>query len=204
MQKFSFSGKNRALPDAYTADGSAYPIYTDFRRILRILRLLNDPQVLDADKHSIMLSLFFRGEIPPDPQAALSWFVNCGQVREGSGDHDFDFEQDAAEIYSAFMQVYRIDLLQEDMHFWRFSMLLDGLFSCENALSNKVRLRHADDSTAKRKNDFNRAKRNVEIGRKISSGDAAVQEALLQRLQEGKPINDLLGGVDCGRRKADI
>lgn len=204
MQKFSLSNKDKSLPDVYAFDGSDFPIYTDFRRILRILRLLNDPQVLDADKHAIMQALFFKNKIPPDPQIALQWFINCGEIREGSGDADFDFEQDAREIYSSFMQIYGIDLLQEDMHYWRFSMLLDGLFSCENALSNKVRLRHADDSEAKRKNDFNRAKRNVEIGRKISSGDAAVQEALVQRLQEGKPINDLLGGVENGRRSADI
>ena len=40
MKQFSLSLKNRALPEAYIADGNAFPIYTDFSRILRILRLL--------------------------------------------------------------------------------------------------------------------------------------------------------------------
>lgn len=198
MEKFSLSLKNKALPEAYISNGSAFPIYTDFRRILRILRLISDPQVLDSDKHSISMRLFFKSEIPPDGQSALQWFISCGEEREGGGDQDFDYEQDAREIYSAFMQVYSIDLLESDMHYWRFSMLLDGLFSCENALSNKVHLRHMDDSKAKRKNALSRAKRSVEIGRNISSGDAALESQISRRLQEGKPINDLLGGVKRG------
>lgn len=198
MQKFSLSAKNNALPEAYTAGGSAFPIHTDFRRILRILRLLNDPEVLDSDKHEIMQRLFFKGAIPPDPQAALQWFINCGETREGGGDRDFDFEQDAREIYSAFMQIYSIDLLETNMHFWRFSMLLDGLFSCDNALSNKIRLRHADDSAAKRKSDLSRAKRNAEIGISVTAADMMLEKQILQALQEGKPINNLLGGVKHG------
>lgn len=198
MEKFSLSLKNKALPEAYVSNGRAFPIYTDFRRILRILRLISDPQVLDSDKHSISMRLFFKSEIPPDGQSALQWFINCGEEREGGGDQDFDYEQDAREIYSAFMHVYSIDLLESNMHYWRFSMLLDGLFSCENALSNKVHLRHMDDSKAKRKNALNRAKRSVEIGRNISSGDAALESQISRRLQEGKPINDLLGGVKRG------
>lgn len=198
MQKFSLS-RQKVLPEAYTAaDGSAYFINTDFKVILRILRLLDDPQVLNVDKHAIMLRLFFKDKIPPDPQDALRWFISCGETRESSGEKDFCFEQDAREIYAAFMQVYNIDLLAVNMHFWRFSMLLDGVFACDNALSNKIQLRHADDSNAKRKNTMNRAKRNAEIGRNISSGDAALEFQIRKRLQEGKPINDLVGGVNNG------
>lgn len=194
MKQFSLSLKNRALPEAYIADGNAFPIYTDFGRILRILRLLNDPEVLDADKTTVALELFFRAKLPPDPVSVLQWFINCGEERDGSGEKDFDFEQDAREIYSAFMQVYGIDLIDTDMHYWRFSMLLDGLFSCDNALSNKVRLRHADDSKAKRSSDLERAKRNAAIGCTLSGADAALERQLQERIKAGKPVHDLIGG----------
>lgn len=196
MEKFSLSSKDKALPEAYTADGNAFSIYTDFRRILRILRLLDDPNVLDLDKHIGLVRLFFKGDIPPDPLDAFKWFVSCGIERESGGDKDFDYEQDAREIYSGFMQIYGIDLTQTDMHFWKFSMLLDGLFATDNALSNKVHLRHLDDSKAKRENDLSRAKRNAAVGCNMSAADAALENLLRQRIQAGKPINDLLGGVN--------
>ena len=198
MKKFSLSAKNKAFPDAWTANGSAFPFNTDFRRILRILRLMDDPEVLEKDKAKIAAHLFFKNKTPPDPLNALKWFITCGEDREGGGDKDFDYEQDAREIYSAFMQVYGVDLMEADMHFWKFSMLLDGLFSCPNALSNKVQLRHVDDSKGKRKADLERAKRNVAVGYSVSAADANLENKIRERLREGKPINDLLGGVDLG------
>ena len=194
MQKFSLSTIKNALPDAVMVDGSAFPIYTDFRRILRILRLLNDPEVLDGDKHILFLKLFFKGKIPPEPQEAFLWFLHCGEEHEGGGDHDFDYEQDAKEIYSGFQQVYGIDLLDTDMHFWRFSALLNGLFCTDTALANKVQLRHVDDSKAKQKANLARAKRNAAIGQNISKGDAAIEQKIRERLKAGKTIGDLIGG----------
>lgn len=194
MKRFSLSTKEKTFPDAYTADGSVFPIFTDYRRILRILRLLNDPEVLDGDKTRIALTLFYKSETPPESIAGLQWFINCGEVRDGGGDKDFDFEQDAREIYAAFMQVYHIDLLETDMHYWRFSILLDGLFACDNALSNKVRLRHMDDGESKRKSDLERAKRNVAISRSVSGADVALEKQIQERIKAGKPIHDLIGG----------
>ena len=194
MYRFSLSAKDRALPEVYTTDGNAFPIYTDYRRILRIIRLMNDPEVLDIDKDTIIKQLFFKNNIPPKPGEALVWFINRGEQHESGGDKDFDFEQDAGEIYSSFMQIYGIDLLEEDMHYWRFSMLLNGLFASENALSNKVRLRHADDSKTKRSDDLARAKRNVAIDAVLSSADIAFERQFQERIKSGQPTHDLIGG----------
>lgn len=198
MYSFSLSSKNRALPEVYQVDGSTFPIYTGFRRVLRILRLLDDPNVLDTDKHFVMMTLFFKDKIPPDPYEAFKWFVSCGIERESGGEKDFDYEQDAREIYAAFMQVYGIDLIETDMHYWRFSMLLDGVFSTDNALSNKVHLRHMDDSKAKRDSAIARAKRNAAVSSTISGATANLENLIRERIQAGKPINDLLGGVKNG------
>lgn len=196
MRKFSLSSKIKAFPDTYEVDGNTFSIYTDYRRILRILRLLDDPNVLDTDKHIVMMTLFFKDKIPPEPYEAFKWFVSCGIERESSGEKDFDFEQDACEIYAAFMQLYGIDLIETDMHYWRFSMLLDGIFSTENALSNKVHLRHMDDSKSKRDSAIARAKRNAAVSSTISGATASLENLIRERIQAGKPINDLLGGVN--------
>ena len=192
MKQFSLSSP-RALPDSVVENGSAFPVNTDFRVILRILRLLQDTEVLDADKHRIFLRLFFPGAVPEQPYAAFSWFVACGIPEDGDGERDFDFEQDSPEIYSAFMQIYRIDLLDcPGMHWWKFNAMLGGAFVCNTALSNKIHLRHMDDTQAKRKNDAARAKRRAEIKNYISHGDSMLEDELRRRLMNGEPIADMI------------
>ena len=194
MNRFSLSQTNNALPDSVCESGSAFYVNTDFRIVLRIFRLLQDPEVLDEDKHTIFLRLFFKKEIPDDPYAAFHWFANCGQDSGGSGDKDFDFEHDAMEIYGAFMQLYGIDLLTcGEMHWWKFNALLAGAFVCDTPLSNKIRLRHMDDSEAKRKNDLNNAKQRAKIGQSISRSDTMLEEEMRRRLKNGESIADLIG-----------
>lgn len=193
MKQFSLSSIN-TLPDSVLENGSVFSINTDFRIILRILRLLQDPEVLEADKHRIFLRLFFCENVPENPYAAFDWFVSCGVPSNGSGDHDFDFEQDASEIYSAFMQLYRIDLLDcPPMHWWKFNALLFGAFVCDTALSNKIHFRHMDDSPSKRKNDAARAKQRVKISSRISRSDFTMEEELRRRLMHGESIADMIG-----------
>ena len=51
MIDFSLSRtKKKALPDTVEVDGSVYDIRPGFRNILKILRLQNDPDVLDGHK----------------------------------------------------------------------------------------------------------------------------------------------------------
>ena len=194
MHKFSLSNTSKALPDSYIENGSAFPVNADFRIILRIFRLLHDPQVLDEDKHAIFLKLFFPGEIPPSPYAAFKWFANCGEETEGTGEKDFDFEQDAMEIFASFMQVYGIDLLEcPGMHWWKFSALLSGAFVQNTALNNKISLRHIDDSEAKRKSDLHNAKQRAAICEKMSVSDRMLENEMKKRLMNGDSIADLLG-----------
>jgi hypothetical protein len=158
-----------------------------------ILRLLNDPEVLDGDKHILFLKLFFKEKIPPEPQDVFLWFLHMGEEHEGGGERDFDYEQDAAEIYSAFRQVYGIDLMDvEKLHWWRFLPMLEGLFCCENALSNKIRLRHVDDGEGQRKAAVERQKRAVRLRKSMSRSEVALEEELQERLKKGLPVADLL------------
>ena len=39
----------------------------------------------------------------------------------------FDFIQDSELIYAAFMQTYRIDLIDTPLHWWKFQALMSGL-----------------------------------------------------------------------------
>lgn len=190
MKSFSLSSLD-ALPESV----EDCAVNTDFRVILRIFRMLSDPEINDDDKPWLLRRMFFADKVPAQAEKRFEWFIGCGREKgEPSGERDFDYEQDAAEIYSAFRQVYGIDLMDiEKLHWWRFLPLLEGLFCCDNALSNKVRLRHADDDKNKQKASLERQKRAVRLRENISRTEAAFEEELRERLMKGLPINDLMG-----------
>ena len=192
MNRFSLSSLH-ALPNTVQIDGCSYPIHTDFRVILRIFRMLADAEIAAEDKQMLLRAMFFKGEYPADAERGFEWFVRCGEeTNEAPCEKDFDYEQDAREIYSAFRQMYGIDLLCEKLHWWVFSALLGGVFAGENALTNKIRLRHMDDSEQQRKMSLDRQKRAVMLRQTVSRRDAALEEQIRQRLQKGLPIDDLM------------
>lgn len=189
MQKFSLSTLDD-LPE--TAGGCA--INTDFRDILRIFRMIGDVNVADRDKPMLKRRLFFTGACPADADAQFEWFVGMGREKQPtSGVRDFDYEQDAAEIYSAFLQVYGVDLLAvEHLHWWKFLPMLEGVFTVDNALSNKIRIRHADDSEGTKKDALNRQKMAVALTETVGREEANLTALLTERLEKGLPVGDLL------------
>ncbi len=193
MRKFSLSSLDE-LPESVAENGEEFAVNSDFRVILRIFRMLGDPEVNEEDKPCILRRLFYIGRKPDKAEDGFEWFISCGREKgEPGGERDFDYEQDAAEIYSAFRQVYGIDLMDvEKLHWWRFLPMLEGLFCCENALSNKVRLRHADDGQGQRKAALERQKRAVRLRESMSRSEAALEEELQERLKKGLPVADLL------------
>ena len=66
---------NFSLPDTVTISDIEYRIRTDFRTILEIFVMLDDPDLTDADKTEALLRMFFI-ERPSDPEAALQAFTD--------------------------------------------------------------------------------------------------------------------------------
>ena len=148
--------------------------------------------------------MFFADGKRPGKAGALmifGWFVTCGNTdrNEATEDaRDMDYEQDAQEIYSAFRQVYGIDLMETELHWWQFSALLSGCFACDNALSAKVRLRHADDSDSKRKAATERAKRAVQLNELHSRTDIELHDQLQNALKSGGDISGIIEQMKQG------
>ena len=63
--------------------------------------------------------------------AVFEFYSHDIQSKGNSKNHtekrSFDFEYDAELIYSAFMQQYKIDLSEAQMHWWKFKSLFGGL-----------------------------------------------------------------------------
>ena len=70
-----------SLPATVEIDGRSYGIRADFRTILEIFTMLDDPDLTDADKTEALLRMFYI-ERPSDSEAAITAFVSfadpCG------------------------------------------------------------------------------------------------------------------------------
>ena len=132
---------NGGLP--YEVDG--VQISPDFRNMLRIEAIAEDPALNQPERFALMLSQLFP-EIPADVAWAfekLVWFLNRGDAgNDGAAQAKkskkaYDFTQDASLIFSAFFASYGIDLAQiEFLHWWSFLAMFEGL--PEDTLMKKV------------------------------------------------------------------
>ena len=71
------------LSDTVPVSGTEYLARTDFRVILEIFAMLDDPDLSDADKTEALLRMFYT-ERPSDPEAALQSFTDFVDPRHGS------------------------------------------------------------------------------------------------------------------------
>lgn len=151
------------------------PVNTDFRAMVQLEQLIQDPQVPPADKIRLGLQLFYTEGLPTDPQKdgwsvtlpvawdGLLWFYRGGEGQEPAEQEEpekpqqrqrqarqrarrvYDFEQDADRIYAAFRQVYGVDLQGEPLHWWAFRAMLFAL--PDSCLQGKIMGYRATDTS---------------------------------------------------------
>ncbi|MBQ7728331.1 MAG: hypothetical protein IJT60_07150 [Clostridia bacterium] len=62
------------LPSTVTISGIEYPVRTDFRTILEIFMMLDDPDLSDEDKTEALLRMFYmRREASPEGNRPPIW-----------------------------------------------------------------------------------------------------------------------------------
>lgn len=125
---------DNVLPSEFrTSDGGIYTFSTDFRDWMRFECLMLDKDIPDTDKPLLACQMIFPKQPHEDVNAFLLWFYRGGnerrEIKSKAKKHDaaYSYEYDEELIYAAFMQCYRIDLCESDMHWWKFRALFDGL-----------------------------------------------------------------------------
>lgn len=123
-----------APPETADVNGRAYRVNTDFRVVLAYARMMDDEGTSDQDRAVLGLSLFFGEAIQAGDVEGLAdflrWFLKRGREGEEErerGERLFDLLEDSGRVFSAFLQVYRINLKKVRMHYWTFCELLEGL-----------------------------------------------------------------------------
>lgn len=145
----------KVFPTVIRHKGNTFFVNADFRNILRILRMNDDPEVLEILKPNYLAKWFFQDSLPESTDDAIEIFrfFLSGKDEDETrvSEPQFDFEFDAEEIYASFLKEYSIDLFEVPyMHWKKFIILLSNL-SDDSPFRQKVRLRFMDVSGYKGK-----------------------------------------------------
>ena len=143
------------FPVSLSVDGVECPIHPDFRTVLQCYGIYGNKTELSADELLKLLLMFYKKQkiFSQNHVDQMFWFFSCGREKKKrsfprktagiDNKQPFDFEEDADLIYAGFMQQYGIDLQEEDMHWWKFMILLENLGS-DTRLSRIMEYRTID------------------------------------------------------------
>ncbi len=119
-------------PQSLLIDGEEYAIDTDFRVWVNIFCALSGGKTQE-EKAQALGELLVSQRLPLTEESvnAVIDFFSCGSMgQSGKESNDkpcFDFVKDSEYIYSAFLDVYGIDLTTKPLHWWEFMALFRSL-----------------------------------------------------------------------------
>lgn len=123
------------LPSAIEVDGSLFYLHTDFQFWLNFAQRIENKKAITVDDFKFLF--LDQNHLPEDLTSAFNEIIAFGfpkreiprSIGGGSSVKCLDYSIDADLIYSAFMQQYQIDLLDESLHlhWYKFQALLSGL-----------------------------------------------------------------------------
>lgn len=130
-----------APPESVRIRETDYEVYSDFRYGVLLSELFSEPHTDGYAKARLSVKLLSPALEKGVEDGALSvreafeavlYFYTCGiessrteSRREREPALDFSF--DAERIFATFWRIYRIDLSEDKLHWWKFIALLRGL-----------------------------------------------------------------------------
>lgn len=199
------------FPETLRVDGVECLINPDFRTVLRCFEIQGNKTELSEEELLKILLMFYKKQKIFDEEHVnkMFWFFSCGREKNKkifprriagiNNKQPFDFAEDADLIYAGFQQQYGIDLQKEDMHWWKFMILLENLGS-DTRLSRIMEYRTIDTASkhlSKEQRKFYQAmQRYYELRlqqvHEMSEKDRMIEEALMN----GGDVSEILRGDD--------
>lgn len=162
-------------------DGKTYKINTDFKIAIECNRIAQDESIGDLERALAIIYKLFgeEGINTPDHYEKLlemaKKYLLCGKEYDAEANEkpDMDFIEDYSYITTSFMSDYNIDLDNTEMHWYKFTDLMNGLSNSELGnccVLNRIRnLRNYDISQIKdqkEKDKIIKAKERVALKKK--------------------------------------
>lgn len=157
-------------------DGKAYPVRCDFKTVIKIICFFETDEKREK-KLAYAFSNFYK-VLPDSAQKAESGiesFFEAGKkTGGGKGEKLFSFSRDCEYIYSAFYQIYNIDLAKENFHWYKFCSLFKGI--CRDTVFSEIlKIRSKDLNDIK---DPGQRKKMAELKNTFSlDGEMSVEQA---------------------------
>ena len=129
-------------PESAKINGIEYPINTDFKVALDCFKIIEDDTIEDEERTLAIIYKLF-GFIPKDNLELVFdravKFLQCGETLETQKhrEKDMDFFQDEKYIVASFMSDYKLDLSKENLHWWAYINLIQGL--TDETILSKIR-----------------------------------------------------------------
>ena len=167
-------------PKYVRIDDKEYAINTDFRIAIECNQIAEDTSIGDFERAlGIIYKLFGEAGIKAQDdyvrllELAIK-YLSCGkEVVSGNNEEpDMDFIEDMDYIEASFMSDYNIDLSKEEMHWWKFYKLINGLSNSEmgnccvlNRVRNLRNFNTKDIKDQKEKEKIEKAKKQVALNK---------------------------------------
>lgn len=121
---------------------------SDFKAVLRFLRVLQDEKLEEKEKALLIAEIFFNNEVPNSEKVwdFIKKFTLRSELKDDEDDYDeqgeknLDFLIDSGLIFSSFFQAYNINLRETPLHWWLFVQLLEDL-PADTALMRVIHIR---------------------------------------------------------------
>ncbi len=123
------------LPYGICIDGVNYAVNTDFRVWIEIGNTICSREIDIFKKLERILVLAYKENLPQNLESAVEGiieFYRCGEEKSGGAENEIpivDFSDDAGMIAAGFLHDYKIDLFEENLHWWKFRYLFLALGS---------------------------------------------------------------------------
>ena len=127
------------LTDELPSEYMGVKVKTDFKQAIKFFKIVESEELDDTEKTNLIIMCLFESRPPlnEDLWKFINNFISGGEEsKETGGQKLFCFNQDADRVYSAFRQVYNMDLRAEDLHWWEFL----ALFKCLPEGTNLARV----------------------------------------------------------------
>ena len=155
--------ESSGFPDHW--EGNAFK--TGFRTWLRASWIMSSPEVMEAEKVDVLITLCYKSikknASPEKLFDGIGWFYQCGEsdrmrmlelpvrinddfnnlksVKRRKRNPVLSYFWDFKEIWASFHAAYKIDLYKiENLHWWAFAALFNGLGS-DSAMGRLMRAR---------------------------------------------------------------
>ena len=175
--------KKTVLPETVTVSGKRYRIRTSFKYWLRFLELVEQD-----DKNPYVFDFLYVDKKPSDRIkgfSALLGFCTPASLlprltSSDTIDKVVDYQIDAEYIYAAFYELYGIDLIEADMHWYKFQALFKGLHDTKlNEIIGYRLFTH----TGKDKSEYDRDMEKLKRAWALPEKDDGKEDAALMRFE---------------------